>query len=931
MRYGLLLTLLVLSACAFQDSAGREKTLAELEPVRLPEQEQQLPSVSLDELSAIYAEVLVINDDPATQLKVQHRMADIEMYRAEEGSGQQAADEALFTSAIVAYETLLRDNPDGANNDQLLYQLSKAYDLNGDPDKALLALEQLSARYKDSPHYAEAEFRKAESYFSAGDYRAAEQAYANVVALGGEGAYYQNALYMHGWSQFKLGSYRASIKSFTGILDLLVPEDNNLDSLDRGQREIADDSLRVLAVVFSYEQGVDTIPAVYQTLGERHYSPLLYSALAELYLSQERYRDSAETFKAYAKRYPHAFDAHNFHYRAIKVYEKGGFSTEVIAEKESYVSFYSVNGSYWLMLDDSSRERLSVELKQYLKELASYYHALAQENASSKDAEANKQAIAQYALAGNYYQSYIDSFPDDPDRVEMIFLMAESRLEAHEYRSAIDAYERVAYLHSQYAKAADAGYSAITAYDFLLTGAEEEDQWIKREKIASELQFAKVFSSDKRAPLVIANASESLFELSEYQQASAAAEQLTRWQPRLADTALISAWLVIGHSQFEMGDYLRAENAYQQALLTMASKDRRRDDTIESLAASIYRQGEMALADGQTRAAAAQFERVVLVAPDSSIRVNAQYDAAKNYMAVGDWSKAVTILSDFEARYPDNSLTAGIAASLVVAYEAMGRWDAAAAELDGISKKETDPEKKRQSLYLSAEYYQKAGDQQQAISHYRDYAHSYPEPFPVAMEAMNHLNELYLATGESEKRRYWLNKMIISDRAAAGEGTDRSAYLAAMSSAVFSDDAYQDFQRIKLSHPLKKSLKNKQAAMKKVLAAYQKTNAYGVLEFSTLATFRIGEVYAQLSRDLIASERPENLDELALEQYEVLLEEQAYPFEEKAIAIHETNARRTYEGIYDQWIKSSLASLAILLPVRYNKIENAINYSNEIY
>jgi hypothetical protein len=176
-----------------------------------------------------------------------------------------------------------------------------------------------------------------------------------------------------------------------------------------------------------------------------------------------------------------------------------------------------------------------------------------------------------------------------------------------------------------------------------------------------------------------------------------------------------------------------------------------------------------------------------------------------------------------------------------------------------------------------------------------------------------------------------LRKIIDADRTAGSERTERSRYLAAMAASVLADDAYQQFVAIKLSHPLKQSLKRKQAAMKKVMAAYEQTNNYGLQEFSTLATFRIAEVYAQLSRDLINSERPNNLDELALEQYEVLLEEQAYPFEEKAIAIHETNAIRPQQGIYDEWIKQSISSLGRLLPARYNKVETQIHYSGEIF
>ncbi len=119
--------------------------------------------------------------------------------------------------------------------------------------------------------------------------------------------------------------------------------------------------------------------------------------------------------------------------------------------------------------------------------------------------------------------------------------------------------------------------------------------------------------------------------------------------------------------------------------------------------------------------------------------------------------------------------------------------------------------------------------------------------------------------------------------------------------------------------------------MQGALAAYRKSYDYGVAQFSTQATFRMGEIYQNLVESLMASERPGKLDELALEQYEILLEEQSYPFEEKAIAIHESNARRSWEGLYDEWVKSSFAALAALSPARYAKSESVARYSGEIY
>ncbi|MEE4185989.1 MAG: hypothetical protein V2J12_09505, partial [Gammaproteobacteria bacterium] len=85
-------------------------------------------------------------------------------------------------------------------------------------------------------------------------------------------------------------------------------------------------------------------------------------------------------------------------------------------------------------------------------------------------------------------------------------------------------------------------------------------------------------------------------------------------------------------------------------------------------------------------------------------------------------------------------------------------------------------------------------------------------------------------------------------------------------------------------------------------------------------------IYQQLGADLMASERPAGLSAEELEQYNILLEEQAFPFEEKAIELFEVNAARTEVGVYDAWVARSYTELASLMPARYAKFEKAENY-----
>ena len=79
------------------------------------------------------------------------------------------------------------------------------------------------------------------------------------------------------------------------------------------------------------------------------------------------------------------------------------------------------------------------------------------------------------------------------------------------------------------------------------------------------------------------------------------------------------------------------------------------------------------------------------------------------------------------------------------------------------------------------------------------------------------------------------------------------------------------------------------------------------------------------------SQRPKGLSSEELEQYDILLEEQAFPFEEKAISIHEANIKHTSQGIYNQWIKNSIKVLSDILPVRYAKQERIDSYVEVIY
>ncbi len=807
-----------------------------------------------------------------------------------------------------------------SGGDQLLYQMARAHDLDGQGDAAVALMTQLSERHPESEHLAEAEFRKAEAYFSAGRYAPAAEAYQRVVSSETGGDYYINSLYMLGWSYFKQERTDQAIEMFTSTLDTLMPPDNRLQGLARGDREIAADCLRVLAVMFDSRGGSDAIALTYAELGKRGYQPLLYAALGELYLEQERFEDSAQTYAGFIAANPESPLAHVFQGKVIAVYEAAGFAQQVIAAKRDYVAAYSVAGAYWQSADERSQSIIGPLLAQYIDELARYYHALAQ---SGEGVEAQQQ----YLLAADYYALYVESFPEEERVPDMLFLLAESRQAAGQYRLAINAYQQMAYVYPAHPQAPEAAYAAIIAHNSLGSTAPED----RVAMIDSQLSFARVFEADQRAPHVLGAAASALLELAMNERAAQAAAQLVGWQPAPAEEVLLPAWLVLGHAEYARSDYVVAEEAYRGALALFPEGDPRRGETLESLAAAIYRQGELAALAGENALAAEHFARVMRAAPASAIRLNAQYDAASNYLLAGDYAQGNALLVDFRRRYPEHPLSSGIGAQLVQNYEMNGQWRAAAVELDAISADGDDPALQREALYLAADYYQRAGETDLAIARYRHYAHTWKSPLAPRMEAMVTLADLYAQQSDTARRHYWLNAMADAHDAAGEEASDRSLYLAASSVSELADSYYLQYGDIQLTEPLPQSLRRKREALALTVGAYERVNAYGVQAFGTRATYRLGEVYRQLSQALLASPRPEGLDALALEQYEILLEEQAWPFEEKALAIHEANARRAWEGLFDPWIEQSFTALAELMPARWGKREQALTLSGEIH
>src|SRR5688572_29841436 len=198
---------------------------------------------------------------------------------------------------------------------------------------------------------------------------------------------------------------------------------------------------------------------------------------------------------------------------------------------------------------------------------------------------------------------------------------------------------------------------------------------------------------------------------------------------------------------------------------------------------------------------------------------------------------------------------------------------------------------------------------------------TYPTPVSDSVEARQKLADIAGTSGQLDNQRYWQREIINADRTAGAGRTDRTQYLAAKSTLALAAPTRDAFRDIPLALPLKASLARKRKAMEAALGAYKSAADYRVAEVTTLATYEIAEIYRKLGSDVMKSERPKKIDADQLDEYNSLLEEQAFPFEEQAIDTHELNTKRVRDSVYDEGVKKSFAALAELKPARYGKSE----------
>ena len=560
------------------------------------------------------------------------------------------------------------------------------------------------------------------------------------------------------------------------------------------------------------------------------------------------------------------------------------------------VESYSSQNSWFKANEEKNKVIARKLVKNELNHLMLTAHAKAQKEKKVQD----------YRQAVKWYRLYIGEFPEGQETQEANFLLAESLMALKEFIQAGTAYEIAAYGYSQTPVNKKSAYNAIVAYEKMKNpnGDEKVVELSKR--------FADHFPKDSRTPSILLHAGEILFDDQRFEDTRSVLKIILTQDA--GPKASQKAQKLMAHSYLQEGNFSIAATAYQKALHgTPPSHKKERKELTELLASSIYKSAEQYQKNGEIEKAAIRLMQITTKAHQSDITPEALFEAGTLFQSIAMSTQALSAYQILVQQFPDSALYGKTQIQLGILFEKDGNSMASARAYEAASQKVKDKTLVLDLLWKAGLQYEEAKKWRNVYSVFSTLTHRFPK-HPDFGEATFRMADARNKEGKRKEALILYQKVL--------KEVPKTLF-AAKANLHLAEEAFNNYTAIKLKEPLKKSLKKKTKALGKVVTLYTQTIETRFSDVVSASAHRLGEVFENYQESLLTSEDPKNLNEEQLAEYHFLLEEKAFPFEEKAIKAYKSNIQRLQENpnMYNQWIKKSLQRLSALRPSLYKRPE----------
>ncbi|MBE0618928.1 MAG: tetratricopeptide repeat protein, partial [Proteobacteria bacterium] len=507
------------------------------------------------------------------------------------------------------------------------------------------------------------------------------------------------------------------------------------------------------------------------------------------------------------------------------------------------------------------------------------------------------------------YRRYLDLFGDAAEAgYELSYAYAQALKEGGFLDQAAGQYRRVAAHPALGTHREEASYRRIQTLEVLF----DADPSYLEELVAAHEEYVSRNPSAALVPSILFSEGELLLGAERFEQARGAFGRVLEAKPGhpLGPRALER----IARCSFREADYALSEAAMRRALAE-GLEEELVAGARQLLAFAIFKQGEAREEAGDRVGANVHFSRLAEAFPEEDAAQVALYRVAENLRALGQEAEAARAYDRLARRYQGSEYARSALVLSSQIFASLGDWEDAARGFEDLYRGAPDAPEAAEALFRAARAMERAGLREEAVALFAEFAAAYAGE-PRRAEALFRQGELLRTLGRLEEAAERYRQTWESE----GEG-DAPSYRAQAALAL-GRLALDRFRAVTLRGDLAAALGEKESFLGEALAQLARAASLPYADTLTESLYRAGEAFEHLKAALLASERPPDLTEEEREEYEFLLEEKAFPLEERAVSYYRNGVAAARDaGVHTPWVDRMFERLEALVPWAYQRNE----------
>lgn len=484
---------------------------------------------------------------------------------------------ATYKDSEKIYADILKQYPDYARLDEVIYRLGRGLIEAGEGAKAVPLLQRLVQNYPNSQYKPEAHLALGEFYFDKNIFNLAKTNYEEVLGFQSYD-FREYARYKLGWVHYNQGDFRQAVDTFKSVVETNDQKvgfrSQALNDLILGYAQIEDGWKEARTYFLDYDSryaGKDP-----QAAGDKEYAYKQMGRMASYLEQQGQDEDAVDIYDWFISERPNNEKIPQW-MESIVIAKKKEVNNLEETEKSMnrFVAYLDPAGTWSTQNKDNegAMQNAALLTEASLAYLSNVYHVRGQKQSSVED----------YRKAAGYYERFIKRFPNKPASFDMNYLLGEIYLfDLKELDKAAAQYQKVVDLYKA---------------DKIPSGVKK----VEAERIVKDAAYATVNSYNE---LVKANCADSvLVKMSEAAESSKGGVYSTKSKMDLKDDKPNPRVNIEEVCKYELG-FVKASDQWGE----MYPKDDA-TPTVDYVAAEVYK------ARGHYDKSVARYENIITNAP----------------------------------------------------------------------------------------------------------------------------------------------------------------------------------------------------------------------------------------------------------------------------------------------------------------------------